>query len=166
METIAVYWEPKIRVYGLTTLSGLALFNLNFPVEKLDFWGREITTFGENGKEFCLVTLQAGGGATSMQLGLLLAVDAATSGVREKLEERVGNQEATRLQVVSPVELVYLHGPHFQDRYGIADAAFSPLLNANIPILSAACAGTSVYIVVPGGRAAEVAACLAETFVL
>lgn len=165
METIAVYWEPKIRVYGLTTQSGLALFNLNFPAKEMDSWGREITALGENGKEFALVTLQVGSGA-SLQLGLLLALDDKADAVRQRLEKRVQNQEATNLRVISPVELIYLHGPHFQDRYGIADAAFFPLYRANIPILSAACAGTSVYIVVPGGRAAEVATCLAETFVL
>ena len=76
------------------------------------------------------------------------------------------DEDATSLQTIAPVALIYLHGPHFQDRYGIAEAALSPLQKADIPVLATGCSGTSVYIVVHENRADEAATCLAETFVI
>ena len=90
--------------------------------------------------------------AETLQLCLLLAgVDheAWSAGCwRTDLQTKT----PTSLQTIAPVELIYLHGPHFQDRYGIAEAALSPLQKADIPILAAGCSGTSVYIVVPENR--------------
>ena len=34
METIAVYWEPQIRIYGVTTVVGLSLYTVLFPAEQ------------------------------------------------------------------------------------------------------------------------------------
>lgn len=165
METIAVYWEPKIRVYGLTTQTGLALYTLIFPVGRLAYWGKRIRGLEEDGRGFELVNLQTVS-AETMQLCLLLPQNGQESAIRRGLENGLANEAATRLEVVTPVEVIYLHGPHFQDRYGIAEAAIAPLQKAAIPILAAGCSGTSVYLAVPGGRASAAAACLAETFVL
>jgi aspartokinase len=165
METIAVYWEPKIRIYGLNTETGLSLYTLIFPVDRLSYWGGVVRSIGEEGREFTLVNLQKAS-ATAMQLCLLPAAGSGSTDVGRWLEKGLESEAATSLRVVTPVELIYLHGPHFQDRYGIAEAAVRPLHNAVIPILSAGCAGTSVYLVVPENRANEAAACLSETFVL
>jgi aspartokinase len=165
METIAVYWEPKIRVYGLTTETGLTLYTLIFPVARLSYWGAVVGSLGEKGSEFLLVNLQQASPAT-MLLCLVPAAGAGAADIGRLLDKGLDNDEITSLRVVTPVELIYLHGPHFQDRYGIAEAALRPLYQADIPILSAGCAGTSVYLVVAKNRAHEAAACLAETFVL
>ena len=165
METIAVYWEPKIRIYGLTIETGLSLYTLIFPVGRLAYWGGWIKSLGQKGTEFLLVNLQQASVET-MQLCLVPMAGAGTAEVAKLLAKGLANETAGNLQVAEPVELIYLHGPHFQDRYGIAEAALRPLANAGIPILSAGCAGTSVYIVVAENRGREVAACLAETFVL
>ncbi len=163
METIAVYWEPIIRVYGLTVQTGLSLYTLVFPVERLSYWGEVVRHLGQEGREFQLVSLQTSS-VTRMQLCLLLAAGAGKA--RKMLEKCLENEDSTSLAVVSSVELIYLHGPHFQDRYGIAEAALKPLHNAGIPILSVGCAGTSVYIVVPEKKSHAAAACLSETFAL
>ncbi len=165
METIAVYWEAKIGVYGLTTETGLSLYTLIFPVGRLVYWGGLIRSLGQKGTEFLLVNLQQAS-AGSMQLCLVPTAGAGAADVAELLAKGLENETAGHLQVTEPVEMIYLHGPHFQDRYGIAEAALRPLHNAGIPILSAGCAGTSVSIVVSENRAPEVAACLSETFVL
>lgn len=165
METIAVYWEPKIRVYGLTTETGLSLYTVVFPVDRLSYWGGVVRHLGGEGGEFILINLQKVSAAT-MQLCLLPAAGSGAQDVGKWLEKGLKNEATTSLRVIAPVELIYLHGPHFQDRYGIAEAAIRPLNNADIPILSAGCAGTSVYIVVSENRAREAAVCLSETFVL
>lgn len=165
METIAVYWEPKVRVYGLTTVTGLSLFSLFLPTEKLSHWGRVVEGLEGQGGKFELVNIQTAS-PTTMQLCLIPTLDNHGPDVRRELEEHLDNAEISSLKVTAPVELIYLHGPHFQDRYGIAEAALTPLKKVKISVLAAGCAGTSVYIVVAENRAREAAVCLSETFVL
>lgn len=164
METIAVYWEPKIRVYGLTQETGLSLYTLLFPAERLSYWGGVVAKLEGQGGKFELVNVQSASSAT-MQL-CLIPVEKHGVDVGRVLEASLENEKSTFLNHTAPVEMIYLHGPHFQDRYGIAEAALTPLHRAKIPILSSGCAGTSVFIVVSENRAQEAAACLSETFVL
>ncbi len=163
METIAVYWEPKIRVYGLSKQTGLSLYTVIFPVDRLAYWGGQIAFLEQTGQGFELVNLQSLT-ASTRRLCLLLEEDEQEVG--RLLEKGIEGEGATSLQRRAPVELIYLHGPHFQDRYGIAEAALAPLHNADIPILASGCSGTSVYLVVPENRAGMAAACLAETFAI
>jgi hypothetical protein len=165
METIAVYWEPKIRVYGLTTETGLSLYTLIFPIGRLSYWGGQLISLGQKDREFQLVNLQQASVGT-MQLCLVPMAGAGAADVGSSLAIGMANEDATSLQVVESVELIYLHGPHFQDRYGIAEAALRPLFDAGISILSAGCAGTSVYVVVSKDLAHKAVVCLAETFVI
>ncbi len=164
METIAVYWEPKIRIYGLRTHIGLSLYTVIFPVERLAYWGGRSALLEEAVQGFELVNLQTFS-ARSMRLCLLLAQD-GRGRVHRMLEQASENEDATSWQTVAPVELIYLHGPHFQDRYGIAEAAIAPLHDSDIPILAAGCSGTSVYLVVPENMAGMATSCLSGTFLL
>ena len=163
METIAVYWESKIRVYGLTTQTGLILYTMVFPTSRLSYWAEMVESLEAKGCAFELVNLQTVS-AAAMQLSLLPAVGA--DHVRGLLEAGLVNEDATTFQVADPVELIYLHGPHFQDRYGIAEAALAPLHGAGVPVLAMGCAGTSVYLVIPENTANTAKIHLAETFVL
>ena len=165
METIAVYWEPKIRVYGLTRQTGLALHTVLFPAGRLAYWAGRVSGLAAAGGGFELVNLQTVS-AGILQLSLLLTETGCEIPVRRLLEDGLAREDATSLQTIAPVALIYLHGPHFQDRYGIAEAALSPLQEAGIPALVTGCSGASVYIVIPEDRADETAACLAETFVI
>ncbi len=61
---------------------------------------------------------------------------------------------------VSNVEMISFYGPHFQDRYGIADRVFSTLQGKGYPLLASGCTGTSVHLVVHCGQAVAVAECL------
>jgi len=68
------------------------------------------------------------------------------------------------LQTTSPVEMVYFHGPHFGDRFGIADTALGTLRKKGLPILAAGCVGSSVYIIIPEQHSAEVKQALSGVF--
>lgn len=66
--------------------------------------------------------------------------------------------------LTSPVELISFQGPHFGDRYGIADSAFKALDSQGIPILLAACSGAAVYIVLPEKNMHKAKASLTKVF--
>ena len=70
------------------------------------------------------------------------------------------------MQVEAPVELIYFQGPHFGDRYGIADAALGALADAKVPLRAMACSGASVYIVVPEGFARQAGKALSQAFIV
>ena len=56
------------------------------------------------------------------------------------------------------------YGPHFGDRYGIADSVFRTLTANSVPILAAGCSGSAVYLVLPQGRAQDARQFLSEAF--
>jgi aspartokinase len=165
METIAVYWEPKIRVYGVNTHAGLSLYSLVFSAGQLAHWGELIASLEGIGTGFRLVNQQVTA-TGEILLELLLQQDDRQQQVNRIVSEGCENGRAGIWRLQSPVELVYMHGPHFQDRYGIAEAAIAPLMTAQIPLLAAGCTGTSIYLVVPDGCAEKTVVCLRTTFVL
>jgi aspartokinase len=165
METIAVYWEPKIRVYGVSTFTGLSLHTLVFSSGKLAHWGELIASLEEIGTGFKLVNQQVLA-TGEILLELLLQPEDRQQQINRIISEGCENGRAGIWRLQSPVDLVYMHGPHFQDRYGIAEAAITPVMTAQIPILATGCTGTSIYLVVPDGRAEKAVGCLGTTFVL
>jgi len=164
METIAVYWESKIRIYGITIKPGLALLNLDYPLGCGAFWSDQLNGLQSIAGRFYMVTAQQTGMET-LQLSLLVDQSVADDS-RLFLERAVEMEGQSSLIVQQKVELIYLHGPHFQDRYGIADAAFTLLQKYGFSLLASGCTGTSVHIVVPAPTAQDVAQCLGETFIV
>jgi aspartokinase len=162
METIAVYWEAQVRVYGLTEKRGLSMFTLHFPPRRLQYWGETLSELQAYG-EFELVFMQPAG--TEYKLTLLPAFGEVAR-FEALIQQRLLGETCSSLTCQAPVVVLYLYGPHFQDRYGIAEAALRPLRQASIGVLAMGCAGTSVYLVVGEGMAERARAALAETFVL
>jgi aspartokinase len=162
METIAVYWEAQVRVYGLTERRGLSMLTLRFPSRRLEYWAGTLSDLRRFG-EFELVLMQPDGAACKLTL---LPRDSAVAELEALLRQRLQGEQGSALSCQQPVAVLYLYGPHFQDRYGIAEAALRPLRQAGIGVLAMGCAGTSVYLVVDEGMAERARAALAETFVL
>ena len=145
METVAVYKEERVKVYGITEKSDLALGILRFPINKTELWGLRIIDFENSIKRFELVTYHS---TNKNIIELHLLYDQKDS---KSLSDKVGkwteNEEATDFNIIQPVDILYLFGPHFQDRFGIVETAFNAFLKNNINILVSGCAGTSMYFV-------------------
>lgn len=163
METIAVYWEERIKVYGITPKNGLSLATLQFPycdLVHLAAWAR---TLEQKINRFELITCQ--GSEEGGELHLLLE-----SRHLENLEMSLQGdkflEESVDLSLLHPVDLLYLHGPHFQDRYGILDAALQALRNHDIEIIGSGCAGTSMYLILPDGIGPTGHKVLTDTFLI
>jgi hypothetical protein len=162
METIAIYWEPKIKTYGLQELTDLCLLELDFKPEIMSDWGLEIQAMADLGIQFELVLLQYAKEA-SFRLYLL---------VKRVWEEPIATfinrgsrmKDGVKFGITSPVELIYFYGPHFGDRYGIADAAFKTLINKTVPAIVSVCSGSVIYLVLQEGMAREARISLSEVF--
>ena len=164
METIAVYKEKQVKVYGITEKADLALGILHFPFNKTEIWGLRTSAFENYAKRFELVTSHA---TDKNLLELHLLFDRKNSKkLSEKLKEWVKDEKNTEFSIKQPVDLLYLFGPHFQDRFGIADVAFNALLQNNIDLLVSGCAGTSMYFVTSQKQGSNGLKILQDTFLI
>lgn len=165
METIAVYWEACVKVYGITEKPGLVMGVLHFPAEHLGCWSDRIIELGNSLRRFELVTCH-GVEADRMQLSLVIEATGRETLLKLMDGWLDGERQSTRFLVEEQVDLIFLHGPHFQDRFGIADIAFSALAKANIRIILSGCAGTSMYLVFAGGEGDTARKILTDTFLI
>jgi hypothetical protein len=179
METFAVYWEPVIKTYGIAVRTGLSLISLDLPFDRL----RE----GEG----CLSGLASRCGGS---LILIFSGSASTSGIclnllLDQLPEKVDGLEtgdaigekvpqakfleadssdfeagSSGLRVDNRVELVYFQGPHYGDRYGIAGAAVTALVQHGVPLVAVVCTGASVFLITPKGMACAARNALSKAF--
>jgi hypothetical protein len=164
VETIAVYWEPIIRVYGFEIVADASLLKVSLPHTETGFLGRHIAQLHPTGAVFLLVMFQY---IDSRQAEICCVIRSEhTDTCRFSLENALKNHSCCSMETVTAVDLLFFHGPHFQDRYGIIDAAMHVLTDHAIELLAAGCAGTSVYLVMPKGAAVTAKALLAEAFTI
>lgn len=163
METIAVYWESRVKIYSITEVTNLSMTRVQFTPPALEKLGRILTTLEESVQRFELVTQDYIDLAHSQ---LNLFYDRSKQEAADAALGKGADEIKAKITTASPVELIYLHGPHFQDRFGIADIVFSALKNDDIQVITTGCAGTTIYIALPHNQANQAAKILRETFII
>jgi aspartokinase len=158
METIAVYWEPRIKTYGFQRITDLALIEFSYALS-------DIKSLGEIFSKNDLKTLRPKfilSQVTNHEISFIFCFPLKESkGLRTSLEK---TSSPTSYRYMHPVSIVFFHGPHFGDRYGIADATFSTLSKAGIKILASGCSLASVFLVLAQHDIDKAEEALAETF--
>lgn len=157
LETIAVYSESVIRTYGFEVRRGLALVTLTPMAAALDL-EQAIANAGIPEPDLLMATGLSQPDGT-LQIQLVLATGDTPISSREPQEG-----DPHHLRVVSPVEVIYFHGPHFGDRYGIAAAAVKELHAGKVACLAMDCTGASIHLAVPDGRGDEAVQHLRRSF--
>ncbi len=156
VETIAVYWEPKIRIYGMDIQQELTFVQLGCRKNLLQSTGWE--RFYRTRSRFRLLNCHIGA-QDEITCGFVVE-KSATETILEELGRLSKMEQLSPPGSVSNVEMISFYGPHFQDRYGIADRVFSTLRENGFALLTSGCTGTSVHLVVQCGQAVPVAECL------
>jgi hypothetical protein len=162
MQTIAVYWESRIKTYGFQTVTDLSLIEITFPAHRVTDVGLTLCELGEVPIGFRLVSAQSSGNGTS-KIYLLIRRHSETQAL-ERIRMAGGEETEDGLFVASPLELLHFQGPHYGDRYGIAEAAFKALAFGSVPVLLAACSQSCVCLVLPEARARQAETWLTEVF--
>lgn len=157
METIAIYWEPAIKTYGIEERTGLSLMTIPLRAEGSNL---DILSYLEAAEKCDNVVIILAPPLTDGEIHLHLLFNGAPPATAK------GSGKLSGLQREEPVELVYFHGPHYGDRYGIADAALGALTDVKIPLRAMACSGASVYMVLPEGYARQAGKALSRAFVV
>lgn len=162
IETVAVYWEPQIKIYGLDIrkdLSEIQIASFQDIGIQEDFY--QLVDIIDKFALFQVIPNHQGDITASI---LMEGKHQITGGKYGKLE----SLSLAGLFTTSSknLELVSFHGPHFQDRYGIAEMALRRLKECDIEILRCGCTGTTVHFVVGEGDGNRVADCLDDTFIV
>jgi len=162
METIAIYWEPVIKTYGFQEAADLCLCEIALSNRDLADWGLFLAR-AELAAGFRLLLLEPTAGHLLRFSCLFDRRDAPE--MQHLLGESLAPAQRQSLRMTCPVDMLFFHGPHFGDRYGIARAAFDALAAEKLPLLVAACAGSAVYLVLPPERLGDARRLLGRVFV-
>ncbi len=145
METIAVYFEPKVRTYGINLKTNLLLCELTISLECLGKWGQDLQSLADVSHSFHLVwACPAAPGAIKF---FLLCDDEYWDEINSFIKHQQMQKRIENVGIDSAVEMVYFQGPHFGDRHGIADFTLKALLKEKIPYKAMTCSGATVYLV-------------------
>ena len=164
METIAVYWEPKPKTYGFKEVIDLSLLNIEIRPGKMHQWGLWLMELADLNIGFHLILAKY---STRQKFRLYILLEKFVADkVLSHIDKRIDPESEKYFHLTSPVELISFQGPHFGDRYGIADSAFKALDGQGVPVLITVCSGAAVYIVLPENKLHEARSLLLEAFVV
>ena len=158
METIAVYWEPRIKTYGFQRIADLALIEFSCPLSKIKSLGEILTKDDLKNVRPKFILSQMTNDGISFIFCLPLKESKNFQTFLEKTTDPALHK------CIHPVCIIFFHGPHFGDRYGIANATFSSLSKAGMKILASGCSSASVFLVLATHDIDKAEEILSETF--
>ncbi len=162
-KVVAAYQEKVIKVYWI------------IPQSDMDFWGMSIATadilagFADALMEMSQLTLSIpfftalpGLGGQEFILAFCTARPQPGKGeIRRILQDHLPGIRPLRM---TPVAGIFLHGPHFGDRYGIAHTLVTALEQAHIHLLALSCTISSISLIIRQQELAAAQVILGKTF--
>lgn len=159
LQTIAVYNEARIKTYGFSKESGLSLVRLEVPTEHCGVLGDLLKTLPEEAR-FRLAIMQPY--EERMTVFLLAEPSKQEILVTEfRSAEVLADME---MEVTGSVGLIQFQGPHYGERYGIAETMVRALQEAEIDVMAVECCTQSIHVIVAEDRLAAATAALSEVF--
>ena len=158
-KVVATYQEKRIKVYWIVPQPDLDLWALNIPsTDILEKIADVLTQFGDLGLTIpfliAVPRLRAEELLFAFSTGRRSGDEDQGPLIRSLLNERLPGLRPMRL---IPVAGIFLHGPHFGDRYGILDALVAALEKVHVTILALSCTISSISVII---RQHELAAAL------
>jgi len=162
METIAVYWEAKIKTYGFTLFRGQVIVRVRLPAERLGDCGLLLEELAQSFSSFRTTSMSMGAEGNP-EMGFLFDRE---SGERflQRLERQAEEYPDMRVSISPPLDAITFYGPHFQDRFGIAHAACGALAVEGLAPQVTVCSGSTAWMVLPDGTGDGAMAALRRAF--
>ena len=142
-EIIASYEERLIKIYGVIEEPDLDLWLLALTVLDLGNLGAALDELGRFGLRLPFLVALPGPGEK-----LLCAICLATIATDEVERILTAHLPRGTFRRTSPVAALFLHGPHFGDRHGIAHALIQTLERSDTAIFALSCAVSSMSAVI------------------
>ncbi len=165
-QVVAEYQEKVIKVYWIVSQPDLDLWALSIPSAAiLENMADALIFLKDLGLTipFLIAIPRLGTEELMFAFSTGLTPGARDQGdeVRALLRQHLPGLRPMRL---TPVAGIFLHGPHFGDRYGIANALAEALEHANITILALSCTVSSISVIIRQHQLAPAQLVLGETF--
>jgi aspartokinase len=140
---IASYREKVIRIYDIVQRSGLDLWSLTVDQSDLGDLGAALITLGQSEIRMAFVIALP-------SLENRLSFSFCLPGGGEAQIKEVFSSHLSKIVLArhSRVAALYIHGPHFGDRYGIAHALVKALESKGVSLLALACTVSSLSVIV------------------
>jgi len=148
-ETVAQYVEERVRTYGIQVKTGLTLCSIRTGPENQLTLGRAMESLGEAG--FCFIHAIAETTPLQEIQAAVVLEPPKSRGFPASITPHFPENLQADLEIRKNVQVISFHGPHFGDRFGIADKALSCMSDSGIPVLMAGCVGATVTLVLPPG---------------
>jgi len=159
-EIICSYQEEMIKVYNVTHHTDLDFLNTSLPLNRLGDLGAALLELDALSLRIPFLVSKSSPDGQSMYFAFCLAA-AYRDQVKDALDR---NLRGFDFHWHGPVSVFFLHGPHFGDRYGIANALVTSLRHAGIAPLALSCAVSSVSVVIEGNDTNQTIAALKKSF--
>ena len=165
-KVVATYQEKMIKVYWIVPQPDLDLWAVSIPTpDVLEEVADILTQFGEFGLTipFLIAIPRLGTRELLFAFSTGRAAGSDDQGdiVRKVLNERLPGLRPMRL---IPVAGVFLHGPHFGDRYGIVHALVEALEKVGVSILALSCTISSISVIIRQHELAPALLVLGQVF--
>jgi aspartokinase len=159
-EVVAAYQEKVIKVYHLIEQTDLDLWSFSIPSSTLlENLGAALMALGRQGLK--LPFLVALPGPEDRFVCTFSTASEQNEEVARLVEEHIPVLPPVRQ---SPVAALFFHGPHFGDRYGIADTLMQALEKVHVEPLALSCTVSSISVVIEEESLPAAMAVLSETF--
>ncbi len=159
-EVVAAYQEKVIKIYQLIRLSNLDLWSFSIPSSTLlENLGAALMALGE--RDLKIPFLVALPGPEDRFVCSFCAVRERSQEVARLLEDHIPVLPAHRL---SPMAALFFHGPHFGDRYGVADTLVKALDRVNVALVALSCTVSSISAIIKEEDLPAAVRVIMETF--
>ena len=140
---IASYQEKVIRIYDIVQQSDLDLWSLTVDQADLGDLGAALITLGQSEIRLpFVIALPSLENRLSFNFCL---PEGKEPEIRDVFSSHLGN---TAVACQSQVAALYIHGPHFGDRYGIAHALVKAVESKGVSLLALGCTVSSLSVIV------------------
>ena len=147
-EVVASYQEKKPKVYSLEWQEEQNLYRVELNLRDLSHMGDAFINFAQQG--FLLPFLTSCPSDKHGELNLFLCVPDYD---RKKYPDLIkASLPEAVTTMVAPVAVFSMNGPHFGDRYGIANELLKAFESAGVELLALGCAIASINGVVPAAQ--------------
>lgn len=147
-EVVASYQEKKPKVYSLEWQEEQNLHRVELNLRDLSHMGDAFINFAQQG--FLLPFLTSYPSDKHGELNLTLCVpDYDQKRYPDLIKESLPEAVTT---MIAPVAVFSMNGPHFGDRYGIANELLKAFDSAGVELLALGCAIASINGVVPAAQ--------------
>lgn len=158
-KTIASYEEKVIRIYGLVQQPDLDLWNLELPTSGLENLGAALIHLGHQGTKMPFVAALPS--ADNRLLFSFCFPRTQAVAIRSAFSRHLSTTAVSRHPRTA---VLFIHGPHFGDRYGIADALTTALENAGVTLMAMGCTVSSISVVIGNEDLTKAVEALDATF--